>query len=69
MYALRSFFHFLKVEGYVAQDVAQTLPLSMTLIEDSDPTMFGYTREEVNAWALRSLEKRLKVIGVPFLLG
>jgi len=28
MHALRSFFRFLKIEGYVAQDVAEALPLS-----------------------------------------
>jgi len=28
MHALRSFFHFLKVEGYVAHDPAETLPLA-----------------------------------------
>jgi integrase/recombinase XerD len=28
MSALRSFFHFLKIEGYVAQDVAEALPLA-----------------------------------------
>jgi ribonucleoside-diphosphate reductase beta chain len=54
----------------VIQDqLTQTLPLTMTLLEDSDPTLSGYTREEINGWALRSLEKRLKVIGVPFVLG
>lgn len=30
MHALRSFFRFLKTEGYVAQDVAEALPLSRT---------------------------------------
>jgi hypothetical protein len=54
----------------VMQDqLAQTLPLTMTLLEDSDPTLSGYTQDEVNEFALRSLEKRLKVIGVPFILG
>jgi hypothetical protein len=41
----------------------------MTLLQDSDPTMFGYTQDEVNAFALRSLDKRLRVIGVPNPLG
>jgi ribonucleoside-diphosphate reductase beta chain len=53
--------------GTVIQDqLNQTFPLSFTLLEDSDPTLSGYTREEVNEWALRSISKRLKVIGVPF---
>jgi len=30
MHALRSFFRFLKIEGYVAQDVAEALPLART---------------------------------------
>ena len=55
--------------GVVQDQLAQTLPLTMTLLEDSDPTLFGYTREEVNEFALRSLSKRLKVIGIPFMLG
>ena len=56
--------------GSVIQDqLAETFPLSFTLLEDSDPTLSGYTREEVNEWALRSIGKRLKVIGVPFMLG
>ena len=55
--------------GVVQDQLMQTLPLSMTLIEDSDPTMFGYTQDDVNAFALRSLDKRLKVIGVPNPMG
>jgi ribonucleoside-diphosphate reductase beta chain len=56
--------------GSVVQDqLAQTLPLSLSLLEDSDPSLFGYTREEVNNFALTSLQKRLRVIGVPFVLG
>jgi ribonucleoside-diphosphate reductase beta chain len=58
-----------KWAGAIQEQLAETLPLSITLLEDSDPTVSGYTREEVNEWALRSLEKRLKVIGVPFVLG
>jgi len=58
-----------KWAGVIQDQLAQSLPLSLTLLEDSDPTLVGYTREEVNEWALRSLEKRLKVIGVPFLLA
>jgi ribonucleoside-diphosphate reductase beta chain len=54
----------------VIQDqLNQTFPLSFSLLEDSDPTLSGYTREEVNEWALRSISKRLKVIGVPFALA
>jgi len=54
----------------VIQDqLNQTFPLSFTLLEDSDPTLSGYSREEVNEWALRSISKRMKVIGVPFALG
>lgn len=54
----------------VVQDqISQTLPLSLTLLEDSDPSLFGYTREDVNNFALTSLQKRLRVIGVPFMLG
>jgi len=30
MSALRGFFHFLKIEGYIAQDVAEALPLART---------------------------------------
>jgi len=30
---------------------------------------FGFTQEEINDWALRSLDKRLRVIGVPNPLG
>jgi ribonucleoside-diphosphate reductase beta chain len=53
-----------KWAGVVQDQLNQTLPLSMTLLEDSDPTVSGYTQEEVMAWSMRSLEKRLKVIGV-----
>ena len=53
----------------ILDQLAETFPLSFTLLEDSDPTLSGYTREEVNEWALRSIGKRLKVIGVPFMLG
>jgi ribonucleoside-diphosphate reductase beta chain len=54
----------------VIQDqLAQTFPLTLSLLEDSDPTLSGYTREEVNDWALRSVQKRLKVIGVSFMGG
>ena len=45
----------------VPDQVNQTLPLSLSLIEDSDPTLFGYGKEEVTEWAMRSLEKRLEV--------
>lgn len=58
-----------KWAGVIQDQLTETLPLTMTLLEDSDPTLSGYTRDEINTWALRSLEKRLKVIGVPFLLG
>ena len=58
-----------KWAAVIQDQMAETLPLSMTLIEDSDPTVNGYSREEVNDWALRSLEKRLKVVGVPLVLG
>jgi ribonucleoside-diphosphate reductase beta chain len=50
----------------ITDQVNQTLPLAISLIEDGDPTLFGYTREEVNEWALNSLAKRLKVIGVNY---
>jgi ribonucleoside-diphosphate reductase beta chain len=53
----------------VHDQLMQTLPLSLTLINDSDPTLFGFTQEQVNEWALRSLDKRLRVIGVPNPLG
>jgi len=55
--------------GIIQDQLAETFPLSFTLLEDSDPTLSGYSREEVNEWALRSIGKRLKVIGVPFMLG
>ncbi|MEA2646472.1 MAG: ribonucleoside-diphosphate reductase beta chain [Chloroflexota bacterium] len=58
-----------KYAAVVQDQLAQTLPLSVSLLEDSDPTVSGYTREEVNEWALRSLDKRLKVIGVASPLG
>jgi ribonucleoside-diphosphate reductase beta chain len=58
-----------KYVAVVQDQIAETLPLSLTLLEDSDPTLFGYTREQVNDFALTSLQKRLKVIGIPFLLG
>jgi ribonucleoside-diphosphate reductase beta chain len=51
--------------GVITDQLMQTLPLSLTLISDGDPTLFGFTQEEVNDWALRSLDKRLRVIGVP----
>jgi ribonucleoside-diphosphate reductase beta chain len=53
----------------ITDQLMQTLPLSMTLISDGDPTLFGFTQEEINDWALRSLDKRLRVIGVPNPLG
>jgi ribonucleoside-diphosphate reductase beta chain len=53
----------------VHDQLMQTLPLSLTLINDSDPTLFGFTQEQINEWALRSLDKRLRVIGVPNPLG
>jgi ribonucleoside-diphosphate reductase beta chain len=53
----------------ITDQLMQTLPLSLTLISDGDPTLFGFTQEEVNDWALRSLDKRLRVIGVPNPLG
>ncbi|HEV3233491.1 MAG TPA: hypothetical protein VG329_02955 [Candidatus Dormibacteraeota bacterium] len=52
--------------GVIQDQLNQTLPLSLTLLEDSDPTVSGYTQDEVTTWGMRSLEKRLKVIGVPF---
>ena len=55
--------------GVVHDQLMQTLPLSLTLINDSDPTLFGFTQEQINEWALRSLDKRLRVIGVPNPLG
>jgi ribonucleoside-diphosphate reductase beta chain len=55
--------------GVVTDQLMRTLPLSMTLINDSDPTLFGFTQEQINEWALRSLDKRLRVIGVPNPLG
>jgi ribonucleoside-diphosphate reductase beta chain len=58
-----------KYAAVVQDQLTQTLPLTLTLLEDSDPTLSGYTREEINGFALRSLEKRLKVIGIPFNLG
>jgi ribonucleoside-diphosphate reductase beta chain len=58
-----------KWAGVVSDQVMQTFPLTLTLLEDSDPTLSGYTREEVNAFALGSLQKRLKVIGIPFMVG
>jgi len=53
----------------ITDQLMQTLPLSLTLISDGDPTLFGFTQEEINDWALRSLDKRLRVIGVPNPLG
>ena len=53
----------------ITDQLMQTLPLSMTLISDGDPTLFGFTQEEINDWALHSLDKRLRVIGVPNPLG
>jgi ribonucleoside-diphosphate reductase beta chain len=53
----------------IGDQLMQTLPLSITLLEDSDPTLFGYTREQVNEFALNSLRKRLRVIGVPSPVG
>ncbi|HEV3232482.1 MAG TPA: hypothetical protein VG245_09545 [Candidatus Dormibacteraeota bacterium] len=55
--------------GVIQDQLAQTLPLSITLLEDSDPTLFGYTRPIVNDFALGSLRKRLKVIGVASPVG
>ena len=55
--------------GVITDQLMQTLPLSMTLLQDSDPTLFGYTQDEINDFALRSLDKRLRVIGVPNPLG
>ena len=55
--------------GVITDQLMQTLPLSLTLISDGDPTLFGFTQEEINDWALRSLDKRLRVIGVPNPLG
>ena len=55
--------------GVIQDQLMQTLPFSMTLIQDSDPTMFGYSQDEVTEFALRSLDKRLKVVGVPNPLG
>jgi ribonucleoside-diphosphate reductase beta chain len=55
--------------GVIQDQLLQTLPLSITLLEDSDPTLFGYTREQVNDFALTSLRKRLRVIGVESPVG
>jgi ribonucleoside-diphosphate reductase beta chain len=55
--------------GVITDQLMQTLPLSMTLMNDGDPTLFGFTQEEINDWALRSLDKRLRAIGVPNPLG
>jgi len=55
-----------KWAGVVTDQLNRTLPLSLSLLEDSDPTLFGYTREEVNEFAMRSLEKRLRTIGVNY---
>lgn len=55
-----------KWAGVIQAQLAETFPLSFSLLTDSDPTLSGYTREEVNEWSLRSLEKRLKVVGVAF---
>jgi ribonucleoside-diphosphate reductase beta chain len=58
-----------KWAAVIQSQLAETFPLSFSLLTDSDPTLSGYTREEVNEWSLRSIEKRLKVVGVPFILG
>ncbi|HEY8739151.1 MAG TPA: ribonucleotide-diphosphate reductase subunit beta [Candidatus Dormibacteraeota bacterium] len=54
-------------KAVIQDQLEQTFPLTLSLLEDSDPTLSGYSREEVNEWAVRSVQKRLKVIGVPFL--